>query len=641
MLTVRQARGCLVWLAVLSWCASAAPAFARDKVRLQLRWQHQYQFAGYYMAIDHGYYAEAGLDVTLIEGAAEREPVTQVTQGKAEYGIGTSDLVLARAQKKPVVVLAPVFQHSPLVLIALANNGIESVHDLIDKRVAMEHEAAELRAYLESEGVPESSLRIETHRQDVAAVLRGDVDAMSAYVTDEPYAIREAGREVRVFSPRASGIDFYGDTLFTSERELSAHPERVRAFVRASMRGWQDAINHPEAAIDAVLRRTTRHTREHLRFEARRTAPLIAADIVELGYINPGRFQHIVDVYAQLKLLPEPVDLKALLYRPNQTNVLPSWVPYALSLSALALLVIGLGWARSVRLGRELARANARWRAFVESTPQPIVIMDAHGAIQYWNPSARSLFGDNGGGQQLSALLTRSENWARLSRAREGKIVDDVEVRLEGQAGHPSRWLALSCAAIHMDEQSALLISIADVTARKTTETRLRREADTDPLTGMVNRRRGLALLADTVQTAADEHRPVSVAMLDIDRFKRVNDEYGHTTGDRLLVAFSDVCRAELRRNDVIIRFGGEEFLVVFPDTDLDAAHAIGERLREAVRRELSVLDGRTLGVTVSIGIASARSDDDSSTLVARADSALYRAKGAGRNAVCLDTLPH
>jgi diguanylate cyclase (GGDEF)-like protein len=90
-----------------------------------------------------------------------------------------------------------------------------------------------------------------------------------------------------------------------------------------------------------------------------------------------------------------------------------------------------------------------------------------------------------------------------------------------------------------------------------------------------------------------------------------------------------------------VSRLGGEEFLVVFPDTDLDRAHAIGERLRERVHEELSRIDGLSVGATVSIGIAVARSDDDPSSLVARADAALYRAKSAGRNVVCVDTLTH
>jgi two-component system sensor histidine kinase/response regulator len=118
-----------------------------DSVTLQLKWTHQFQFAGYYAALEKGYYRDAGLDVTIVPAKPDSEPMQEVLDGKAEFGVGTTDVVLLRDQGKPVVVLAVIFQHSPLVLIARKNAGIESIHDLKGKRVMIEPHSAELLAY--------------------------------------------------------------------------------------------------------------------------------------------------------------------------------------------------------------------------------------------------------------------------------------------------------------------------------------------------------------------------------------------------------------------------------------------------------------------------------------------------------------
>ncbi len=637
--SVQLALGALCALLVLSFAANAQ---ALERVRLKLRWQHQFQFAGYYVAIDRGFYADEGLDVELIETREGHDPIDDVVDGRAEYGIASNELLLARAHGKPVVALAALFQHSPQVIIALTDSGIESVHDLPGKRVALEPGSAELVAYLESEGVRESSLRVKPHPQDVSGLLQGEVDAMSAYSTDEPFDVAQAGKDLRVFSPRSVGIDFYGEILFSSEHELAQHPARAHAFLRASLKGWKAALDDPESAIDSVLQRSPRHTREHLRFEAHKTAALMASDIVEIGYMNPGRWQHIAGVYESLGLLPRgaELDIASFLYTPH-ASIIPGWLSGALALTILAALIVAAGWLHSVRLAGDLRRANARWRAFAEASPQPTVIADAQWAVRYANPSARAMFPDERGRRELEAALGSRQVTERLAAAHTGPAVRDVEVRVDDQSRETQRWLALAAASFDLDGERALLISISDVSARKVVEQTLRQEAETDPLTGVINRRRVFALLQEGVAHAQASHEPLAVAMLDLDRFKSVNDRFGHALGDKVLVRFAETIKRELRRHDLVSRLGGEEFLVVLPDTDLDRAHAIGERLRERVHEELAVIDGHAVGATVSIGIAVARSDDDPSSLVARADAALYRAKSAGRNVVCVDTLTH
>ncbi|MGX6449246.1 diguanylate cyclase, partial [Patulibacter sp. S7RM1-6] len=169
------------------------------------------------------------------------------------------------------------------------------------------------------------------------------------------------------------------------------------------------------------------------------------------------------------------------------------------------------------------------------------------------------------------------------------------------------------------------------------------REAHTDALTGIANRRRFDDLLARTLDLAHEHGVPVSLLMVDLDHFKRVNDEHGHASGDLVLQAAADALRVNTRAGDVAARFGGEEFAVLLPGAAPDVALGIAEELRDAIARtQVTTADGRELRVTASIGAATLHGEGlDAAGLVAAADGALYRAKRTGRNrTVTADVAP-
>jgi two-component system cell cycle response regulator len=161
--------------------------------------------------------------------------------------------------------------------------------------------------------------------------------------------------------------------------------------------------------------------------------------------------------------------------------------------------------------------------------------------------------------------------------------------------------------------------------------------AVTDPLTGLYNRRYLDSQVEVLVDTAANRGKPLSLLMLDVDYFKAVNDTYGHEAGDRVLRELANRIRKHIRNVDLGFRIGGEEFVIVLPDTEADVALRVAERLRKAVSsRAFPLSDGKgALPVTISVGIASFASPSDTlETLLKRADEALYKAKRDGRNRV-------
>ncbi len=391
-------------LAALCLLLAAGAAGALESVTLQLKWQHQFQFAGYYMAQARGYYREAGLEVRIVEGRADTDPVAEVLAGRAQYGIGASELLLERSRGKPVVALAAVFQHSPLVLLARAGGPIRRPADLEGRRLMLLPTEAELFAFLRREQVKEERLQRVPHSFSAADLMAGKVDAVSGYLTDETYELEKAGFPYLSFSPRAANIDFYGDTLFTAEAHAVAHPQQVEAFRRASLQGWAAALADPDAAAREILQHySTRHSLEHLLFEAERMRPLIEPALVELGHMSPARWRRIGDTYAELGMMPRDYAVETLLYRPAGPQPLPPWAWGTLLLAALALLAALYihrlygrlqGQMRQRDSSERNLRASREHLARIfETAPLAAIVYDQEARVLEWNHRAEEIFG--------------------------------------------------------------------------------------------------------------------------------------------------------------------------------------------------------------------------------------------------------
>ncbi|WP_457108013.1 GGDEF domain-containing protein [Methylobacterium sp. P5_C11] len=174
----------------------------------------------------------------------------------------------------------------------------------------------------------------------------------------------------------------------------------------------------------------------------------------------------------------------------------------------------------------------------------------------------------------------------------------------------------------------------AEIEHRARLEAELRRLADTDHLTDALSRRRFLQVCEDAWARIQSVATTSSVLMLDLDRFKRINDRYGHSAGDLVLKAFVETCRDCLRPDDVIGRMGGEEFAILIAETALPEAQAVAEQLRRAVAQRPVRLDHGLLPISVSIGLAAFGASESMPATLRRADAALYAAKHAGRDCV-------
>ena len=301
------------------------------------------------------------------------------------------------------------------------------------------------------------------------------------------------------------------------------------------------------------------------------------------------------------------------------------------------------------RLHAVLQDSEQTYRTLFETVPQGIVYHGVDGRITSANPAAQRILG-----LSLEQMQRRSAVDARWRTIREdGSVfpgeelpaivalataqpVSDVVVGVEAP-GRGRVWILVNATPLFKQGRlDQVYASFEDITQRVHLSNELRRQASTDDLTGAANRRSLIARLQ--LEFDRFQRHPGTrccVLAMDLDRFKRVNDAHGHAAGDAVLAHVAQLMRQQTRQVDILGRSGGEEFLLLLPDTELAQALALAERLRQSVAEARVPHGGQALAITLSIGVALMGADDRSADdVLARADRALYAAKAAGRNAV-------
>ncbi|OJX68539.1 diguanylate cyclase [Magnetospirillum sp. 64-120] len=302
--------------------------------------------------------------------------------------------------------------------------------------------------------------------------------------------------------------------------------------------------------------------------------------------------------------------------------------------------------ARVVERTRELAEAQAFSARLVELLPNPVWVKDLAGHYRLYNKSFREFFGiDETTWLGHSAEEVLGPHLPPEELDSDCRVLDGSSRREEFETQIPdchgqSRTLLVTKAALPADGvvPNGIIGLAVDISDRKGLERELRRLATTDPLTGAPNRRHFSTLAHQEMERSLRYDLPLAAIMLDVDHFKTVNDTWGHSIGDEVLRAVTESMAAQLREVDVLGRMGGEEFAVLLPQTGLDGARQLAERLRQAVASiRLPLVDG-VLKTSISLGVACrAPGDTHFDHVLGRADRAMYRAKEGGRDRIELD----
>jgi diguanylate cyclase (GGDEF)-like protein/PAS domain S-box-containing protein len=637
---------CLLYFASLHcWSDQAGTETVKKKVVLQLKWKHQFQFAGFYAALKEGYYADAGVDVEIRSVDFERSASEVVLSGDAQYGISDSSLVLARLQGKPIVVLAAIFQHSPLVLVSKESSNILSPLELSGKRIMYQRNVddAVLTAMFSEVGLTEDNHIHVPHSFQDAALMEDQVDAMSAYITDQPYFFKEKNIPVNIIAPANYGIDFYGDMIFTEEKYLRTNKQQVMDFRDASIKGWSYAIAHPEEMVDWIIKTyQPEKTREHLLYEAENTIRLIQPKLVEVGYFSVNRFNRISDIYKKLGLAEADSDLDGINYLDylETTPLLESLYALYAGLAVALLVAAGL-WIYSSRLKAQIAMRSEALNKAREEIGQHLQVLDNYVISSVVDREGRFVQVSKAfcqvSGFSAQELLGKKyeilvgENSAPVADEAMRSVLDE-QIKWSGEIllhrkDNSRFWLMMEAEAV-IGPAGKVVGGVAignDITDHK----RIEKLSRTDQLTKLYNRHGLDEIYQQAAKVAGRYKNALSVIVFDIDNFKPVNDNYGHAEGDRVLKRIAKIVAENIRIADSAGRWGGEEFIVICPETDLQGAWQLAEKLR----LKIAAYPFENLPAqSCSFGIAQRQDNESYESLMSRADGYLYKAKAKGKN---------
>ncbi len=748
-----------------------------EKVSVQFEWLHQFQFAGYYMAKEKGFYKDLGLDVELKESKYRMNVTKEVVQGRSNFGVGRSSLIVDRIQKNPIVLLGAIFQKSPQILLSLKSSNINTVSDLKNKRVMMTWDlvnSASIVAMLANQKVALEDIKRQDHTFDLSDLIEGNTDVMGSYISNEPYLLEEKGIKYNVLDPADYGFDLYSDIFFTSNEELSKHPDRVQAFYRATLKGWEYAFSHIEetAKLIAAQYNTQSKSLDALIYEGNVLKSYAYVDNIDLGNIDPGKIRRIADVYYVLGasnpgndlsglLYSDYVDIKKLFFTKKELNWLKehpvikvgvdiNYPPFeyidhmeykGMVSEYLDIVETKIGIKFQVEISdvrsdviqkmkdKELdmlglaavTEERSKYFEFTKpylSFPMGIITKDNVSYVQDYkqlvgkkvlvaeghashellhtrypemdftvvssieealkllaygdafafvgNIATSSYYIKHNGLTNLKvsgampnslemAMAVRND-WPEFVSILQ-KAIDDITEKERDEIYN--RWLFPNyeqdvdydlIIKIIIGSIVLLLIPIIwvvllrrQIVKRKRLEKELKKEIEkttklstTDKLTGINNRLYIDQYLEQEIQRSHRYGNALSILMIDIDDFKNVNDTHGHIIGDEVLIQFVKIISPMTRKTDVLGRWGGEEFLLICTETDLDSAGKVAEEIRSEVEKFSFDTVGKK---TVSIGVASYGLTDTIVTLIARADAALYNAKNEGKNRVIMSNI--
>jgi diguanylate cyclase (GGDEF)-like protein/PAS domain S-box-containing protein len=655
----------LYFALVLITCHSAWADAAPPKVSIQLLWLHQFEFAGYYAALHKGFYTKAGLDVSLKEGAPSISPINEVLEGRADFGVSSSGLVKSFIEGKPVLMLAPILQHSPEVLLSLRPNLNTPADVAKAGLIGLQpgDESLDLKAMFVNEGIALDKLNINTQAHGLKDLLAGKIIATNGYISNEPFLLQQRKIPYSIIKPSHYGMDFYNNILFTTQALEKSQPKVVAAFRTATLKGWEYALSHQDEIIELILNNynTQGKSREHLAFEAKTLTSLIDPDLIQIGHSNPWRWHHIVETYAKLGVVQPDQNLDGFFYNPPLPDTSRL---YRLLFSTLLVLVVISSIALYIyRINRKLKKSEEGLKlaaSVFSHAHEGILITDKNGLIVNVNAMFCNITGYSQTdviGQNSNILnaddMDEQEHYNTMwdTVTQKGYWYGEVwNKRKNGET-----FATIQSISALRDSQGNIqhYVSLfSDISERKQMEQQLNQLAFHDTLTGLPNRR----LLSDRFKQITSQNKRYdaygALMFIDLDNFKPLNDRHGHAAGDLLLIEAALRLEGCIREMDTIARFGGDEFVVMLGQLDKDKAIATAQTsiVADKILARLSkpyllktIDDGTPNNLiehhcTASIGVTLfSHHTPNLGDIMKWADIAMYQAKNAGRNQVYFD----
>ena len=281
-----------------------------EKTSLRLKWVCQAQFAGYYSAQKEGYYEAEGLSVKIDPAGPNISPIQSVVSGINEFGIaGAEQIITAIDNGVPIVAIAVMYRETPEALVSKKSANIKTPKDLIGKTVGVIYENDEnlYRLFLKKNGVDEKSIHEVPAITGISQIMTNQVDAKMAYEMNDAILLELEGEEVNLLKFREYGVKVYADTIFTTKEMIEKNPDKVRKFLKASIKGWEYAIENPEKSISQLIEVNPALNYDHQLGYLNGSIPLIMTDD-EIGVSNPQVWKDMIDNLYENKMISKKID---------------------------------------------------------------------------------------------------------------------------------------------------------------------------------------------------------------------------------------------------------------------------------------------------------------------------------------------
>ncbi|MBL8049733.1 MAG: ABC transporter substrate-binding protein [Anaerolineales bacterium] len=306
---------------ILTACGSAA-AKPADKVTVQLSWFHGVEYAGFYTAVEKGYYAEENIEVVLNAGGPELNPLDEVANGNSQFGIGSGDgLILAKANGQNFVSVATIFRENPLAITSLKSDSIQKPEDLVGKTVGTysldltSYSDLLFLAFMSRTGLEQDSMNYALIEDFFGAneIKSGKMDAMTGmFATDQQVMTRQAGDDINLMYYKDYGVDVYINTIFVTEEYLQNNEDLIARFVRATLRGYQYAVENPNEVAEFALKYDETLDLEYQQQVMQAQIPFIDTGNAPIGSMDERVWNVTQDILIEFGMLSAPVDLSSM-----------------------------------------------------------------------------------------------------------------------------------------------------------------------------------------------------------------------------------------------------------------------------------------------------------------------------------------
>jgi NitT/TauT family transport system substrate-binding protein len=299
---------------VTAACSVQPPAL--EPVTVQLRWYHQAQFAGFYVADQQGYYADEGLQVSFIEGGPEIDLQAGVLDGSVQFSItGPELLIQAHTQATPIQAIAVIYGRNPMVIMTMPDSPILHPTDLEGHTIHVPNSNGRIQLITLM-----NRLGLETERYRIVqlsdpsniVLIEGQVDAAVGYLNNQPIEARKIGYDLNLLYLEEFGVSFYADTLIANQELLADDPDLVEGFLRATLKGWEAALSDPDAAVTALQVYAPDSDREVQTEQLIASIPLIDTGTDPIGWMHAESWAYMEQVLYEQGVIDEHVDVSQL-----------------------------------------------------------------------------------------------------------------------------------------------------------------------------------------------------------------------------------------------------------------------------------------------------------------------------------------